>query len=223
MLSPFPVSEQLLTYFAAYLAEEGLKEQSIRTYLAAVRFLQLSMGLPDPRDGSSLPRLRLVLAGIRRTQAESRTSTKKPRLPITPHILNCIRCLWDSRPTRTRFIMPWTAVSLCFFGFFRSGEITVPSLERYDERFHLGWGDVAIDDPANPRAVQIHLRSSKTDQFGNGLNVVVGSTSDPLCPVAVVCAYMAIRGPGSGPFFKFPDRTPLTKAKFVEIVRTALQ
>ena len=44
-----------------------------------------------------------------------------------------------------------------------------------------------------------------------------------LCPVAVVLAYMAVRGPGSGPFFRFNDGTPLTRAKFVVKVREALK
>ena len=34
--SPFPLSEQLLTYYAAFLAEDGLKYQSIKTYIAAL-------------------------------------------------------------------------------------------------------------------------------------------------------------------------------------------
>ena len=146
--NPFPVNEKLLIYFATYLAQRGLREQSVKTYLAAVRHLQLTMGLPDPRDSSALPRLRLVLAGIKRMQAESGDLAPRTRLPITPLILRRIRELWNGRPTRADYVMPWAAVTLCFFGFFRSGEITIPSLSAFDARTHLSWGDVAIDDPA---------------------------------------------------------------------------
>ena len=223
MFTPFPVTEQLLTYYAAFLGEEGLREQSIKTYIAALRHVQIAMGLPDPRDTSSLPRLRLVLTGIKRSQAEAGRPPRRPRLPITPPILERIRSLWNGRPTRAEYVMPWAAVTLCFFGFFRSGEVTVPSREAFETRVHLGWGDVAIDDRTNPRAVRVHLRRSKTDQFGNGIDVVVGRTGDTLCPVTAVCAFMAQRGPSPGPFFLFPDGTPLTKARFVSIVREALR
>lgn len=223
MSTPFPISERLLTYYAAFLAEDGLKEQSIKTYIAALRHLQITMGLPDPRDTSSLPRLRLVLTGIKRIQAEAGGSVRRPRLPMTPPILQRIRSLWNSRPTRADYVMPWAAVTLCFFGFFRSGEITVPSREAFDARVHLGWGDVAIDNRTNPQMVKVHLRRSKTDQFGSGVDVVIGKTQDSLCPVAAVCAFMAQRGTSPGPFFVFPDGTPLTKPRFVEIIRAALE
>ena len=39
-------------------------------------------------------------------------------------------------------------------------------------------GDVAIDNQDNPRMVKFHLKQSKTDQLGKGVDVVVG-----LCPV----------------------------------------
>ena len=156
-------------------------------------------------------------------QAETGRSVNRTRLPITPPILQRIRALWNSRPTRADYVMAWAVVTLCFFGFFRSGEITVPSREAFDARVHLSWGDVAIDDRSNPRMVKVHLRRSKTDQFGSGVDVVVGRTQDSLCLVAAVCAFMAQRGTSPGPFFLFPDGSPLTKARFVEIVRAALE
>ena len=51
----------------------------------------------------------------------------------------------------------------------------------------------------------------------------MGRTSDLLCPVAVVAAFMRARGTSLGPFFIFRDGTALTKGKFVQIPRQALQ
>ena len=51
----------------------------------------------------------------------------------------------------------------------------------------------------------------------------VGRTGCPLCPVAAVTAYMVQRGPSGGPFFRFADGAPLTKARFTERVREILQ
>lgn len=98
--------------------------------------------------------------------------------------------------------MLWAAASLCFFGFFRSGELFVPTLTAFDERVHLAWGDVAVDNQKNPSSLRVHLKRSKCDQFGRGVDVYVGRTGSCLCPVAAVLAYMVSRGPGPGPFFR---------------------
>ena len=118
--------------------------------------------------------------------------------------------------------MLWAAASLCFFGFFRSGELFVPTLTAFDERVHLAWGDVAVDNQNNPSSLRVHLKRSKCDQFGRGVDVYVGRTGSCLCPVAAVLAYMVSRGPGPGPFFRLNPSTPLTKPRFVAAVREAL-
>ena len=68
----------------------------------------------------------------------------------------------------------------------------------------------------------VYLCRSKTDQFGKGVDVVIRSTGDALCLVTAVSVYMAIRGGTTGPFFVFPDGSPLTKSKFVVIMRQTL-
>ena len=56
-------------------------------------------------------------------------------------------------------------------------------------------GDVAVDDHSNPSLVRIHLRKSKTDQLGRGVDIYLGRTDEDLCPVAALLAYLAVRGP----------------------------
>ena len=51
----------------------------------------------------------------------------------------------------------------------------------------------------------------------------MGKTDGPICPVAAVLACRAIRGGQTGPFFKFQDDKPLTKAIFTQKIRQALQ
>jgi len=48
-VTPFPVSEVSLTYFATYIFKEGLLGGTIKSYLAVVRHIQISLGLGDPR------------------------------------------------------------------------------------------------------------------------------------------------------------------------------
>ena len=66
---PFPVTEDLLCSFAAFLAEDGLAPQTIKVYLSAIRNTQISLGFPEPREQSAMARLKRVLAGIRRVRS----------------------------------------------------------------------------------------------------------------------------------------------------------
>ena len=117
------------------------------------------------------------------------------------------------------------AVSMCLFGFFRSGELTVPSATAFDPRVHLSWGDVAVDDADPPTCVRVHLKRSKCDQMAKGVDVYIGATGDDdVSPVKAVLAYVAVRGTAQGPFFLLDQNsTPLTKPVFVAAVRKGLR
>ena len=45
---PFPVNEQTLCQFVAFLGQQSLKHHTIKTYLSGVRFWQIQSGLGDP-------------------------------------------------------------------------------------------------------------------------------------------------------------------------------
>ena len=104
--------------------------------------------------------------------------------------------------------MLWAAALLCFFGFLRSGEITVPSDSTFDEGAHLSFKDVAVDSFQEPRLLKVRIKASKTDPFRLGADIFVGRTNNSLCPVTAVLAYMVARGSGPGPFFRFSDGKP---------------
>ena len=46
----------------------------------------------------------------------------------------------------------------------------------------------------------IHLKASKMNQLGKGVDVFVNGTKIPVSAVAAVLAYMIIRGAAVGPF-----------------------
>ena len=69
-----------------------------------------------------------------------------------------------------------------------------------------------MDSVQKPKILKVHLKVSKCDQFGNGIDIFLGSIESPMCPVSAALSYMAFRGPAPGPFFLFQDATPLTKA-----------
>ena len=222
--SPFPVSESTLCYFVAALAKQGLAPGTIKTYLAAVRHAQIMRGLPEPRQGSFLPRLRLLQSGVRRDRAQQGLPPARSCLPITPNILLRIYANWSGALRATEFdtVMIWSTMVTCFFGFFRAGELTVPTEASFDSTAHLAWGDVAVDEASPPSMVRVFLKRSKADQFGQGVAVFLGTSSNALCPVSAILAYVARRGDTPGVFFRFQSGSPLTKTRFVARVRSAL-
>ena len=158
IVSPFPVSERLLCCYVSYLATQKLALQTIKTL--AIHCMQVILGLPKPREFSILPRLRLVQMGIQRTQSQRVSTTPRVNLPITPAVLFRAREHWLMRSSDPDIIMLWSAVCLCFFGFFRSGELTVPTVQSFDPTIHLSWGDIAVDNPVNPAVIPVYLKRS---------------------------------------------------------------
>ncbi len=161
--APFPVHEHLLCYFATYLAKKNLAPQTIKTYLAAVMNAQIAMGLPDPRDQSSMPLLKRIQAGISKIRLQAGKSTKLTRLPITFRILQQICKAWASSRNPDRVLLCAVATT-AFFGFFRLGELLPTSRSAWKATTDLAWGDVAVDDLQSPRMIQVHLMQSKCDQ-----------------------------------------------------------
>lgn len=115
IFTPFPVTEQLLCSFAAFLADQGLAPQTVKSYLSAVRNSQISLGLPDPRDQSSLPILKRVQAGIARLRM-LKGSPPWVRLPITAHILARIQQALAASSDPDKYLV-WAVAATAFFFF----------------------------------------------------------------------------------------------------------
>ena len=203
-----------------FLAQEGLAHSSIKSYLSALRQLQIAQGMRDPFQ-TAMPKLEQVVKGIKVRQGkEGRKSRKK--LPITPGILRKIRAVWEAKQEDPEIIMLWAACVVCFFGFMRSGEIAIPSQTSYDPTYHVSWEDFAVDNRQHPTYMQLTLKGSKTDPFRQGVTITIGRTGDKLCPVSAMMAYAAVRGNSPGPLFKLPNGNPLTRPAFVDKIREVL-
>ena len=136
-IQPIPASEQHLCQYIAYLAMAGLAHSTIKCYLSAVCHLHIA----ENAGISRMPRLEQVLRGVKRTQARSKSKVKE-RLPITMGILDTLRKFWSDKGSAEAGML-WATASLCFFGFFRSGELTVPTELGYEVGAHLGVQDAA--------------------------------------------------------------------------------
>ena len=219
-IQPLPLEETHLCRFASFLANDNITHTTIKCYFSALRRLQLSHHYPDPLI-SSFPKLECVVKGIKREQAHKQGGSPK-RLPITIEILQKLRVFFEARSHEADAFMLWAAVTTCFFGFMRSGEMTLPSETSFDPSSHLTFGDVTVDDISTPQIVKLRLKASKTDPFRKGVEIVLGRTNNSLCPVAALLSYLAKRGNKPGFLFLFVDDRPLTKSRFILKIREAL-
>ncbi len=169
-----------------------------------------------------MPKLKYVLRGIKLEEAKEGEQPPQ-RLPVTPSILLKIQEVMLQNPSDFDNIMLWSAFSLCFFGFLRSGEITVPNLQSYDPSVHLNYSDISADDAHHPSIIQVKIKASKTDPFRHGISIHIGKTNNSLCPVSALLSYLSIRGNHPGLLFHFKDSTLLTKPKFTAMFRDLLR
>ena len=203
-----------------HVAKEGLKHQTIKSYLAAVRHIQIVAGFLSCTICHCLNMLR----GVKSEQAKNPTLSQRTRLLITPVTLRKVRCDLEKDKTNYNCVMLWAAYCTAFFEFLSSGEVTVPSLAAYDPGAHLSYGDIKFNSQTHPTLAQVDIKASKKDPFRAGVLIYLGRTNCNLCPVAALVAYMyhAIRGSGAGPFFRFREGTPLSREKMVERLREHL-
>ena len=127
------------------------------------------------------------------------------------------------KSSETDIKMSWAATTICFFEFFQSAEITVPSTTSFNPSINLAWGDVSVDNTYFSMSLRLRLKKSNTNLLGNGVDVYVGRTDSQFCLVGAVLDYMATRGSDPGPFLTFSDGFPLTKSKFTQQVHEVLQ
>ena len=211
--TPVPASEETLILFATELAQTRA-HSSIRTYLAGVRHLHVTLGHGNPLSGTL--RLDLVLKGIHRIKP----SRSQARLPVTPSILRKVKEVLDGSPG-FESTMLWAACCTGFFGFLRCGEF-MPDSTKFDSSTHLSVSDVSVDSHQNPTMVAIRIKRSKMDQFSEGTTIYLGKTSGEICPVTALLNYLAVRPKDGGPLFVTSELKLITKHQFVTKIRQVL-
>lgn len=61
-----------------------------------------------------------------------------------------------------------------FFGFLRSGEITVSSDAAYNPAAQLSFKDMCLDSTIEPQLLEVIIKAFKTDPFCPGTQVYLG-------------------------------------------------
>ena len=211
--SACPADEWTLCLFAAFLSSQ-VKHATIKVYLSAVRALHIELGFADPLLDAL--RLERVIRGIRRSQG----STKADRLPVTDDIMRLIHTHLDFRIVD--HLMFWAACCLAYFGFLRSAEFPVPSLQAYSPVYNLNVSDISVDALDQPTCIRVNIKASKTDTFRKGCLIYIGKARPPLYAVEALLKYLAVRGVSSGPLFLLQSRVPLSRTLITSWLRDNL-
>ena len=85
--------------------------------------------------------------------------SKGSRLPITPIILMKLKSSSEKLSCREDAMMLWGAFCLCFFEFFRIGEVVVPSDTQNDPKVHLNYQHIKVNDRSHPRCLEVHIKA----------------------------------------------------------------
>ena len=208
-----PASESTIIYFAVYLAKT-LKVGTIKTYLAGVRNMHILNGYDLPLR--AFIRLQYVLRGIKCVQGVS----KRVRLPITIHHLGMFDLFLPRSHSDNKMI--WAAFTLAFFGFLRISEFTCNT--RFNPRLHLTSSDIKfIPSPTFPQYMRVEIKASKTDPFRKGMYLIIGQTSQTICPVRAMKEYLDILPQTwTGPLFTYSNGRRLTRQRLTNELRTLL-
>ena len=213
----FPLTGATLCRFVAFLGQQNLKHRTIKS-LSGLCFAQINQGLGNPFREDT-PRLDYVLTGIKLEEAR-KGSVTRPRLLITIDVLRKLKQVWLAPPVTFDDKMLWAAACTGFFGFIRAGEFTVPSSQAYDPDVHLSLGDLAIDSHNAPSLIHLAIKQSKTDHFRQRVDIFIGSTNWPVCPVKALIEYLWAT---EGALFLFESGAPLIRASLVARLQQALQ
>ena len=213
-------------YFVTYCAHRlNLAFSTINTYLYGIRNWQIVYGFPDPlKDsiGKPLRRLERVLTGIKKL----RPGVTRVRLPITIDIMQLLVSFIHRGcfgvPENQMFL---AAITLAFYGFLCCGEFTSPSTSTFSARRRLAIQDVIFYPTFNsPLYMTVRCKFSKTDSFGRGHTLYLFSTHTLTCPVAAMKKYLSLnKYDPHAPLLCLGDGTPLTRSKFVKMLRSVLQ
>ena len=196
-LHSVPASEATLVLFATHLEKGNILHVTIKVYLAAVRHIHVSTGLHEFFNSQLIPRLQLVLIGIKKCQA----LTHSPRvcLPITLQIMYKIKEVLSQEPQSYKNIMLWAACCIAFLGsclrVYNSRSRWLWCVFLFIPLRYLSW------QPDKFLSFESDLKTVKTNPFWRGVNIYLGATDRLICPVLGILPYLAAQRNWAGPLF----------------------
>ncbi len=174
----FPASAESVAAFAVHLSDKrGLKGSTIRGYVAAVGFFHTSRGATDPTNN------RIVKLVIDRATKLAGPSVGKSAFTAAE-----LSAIADNLNAAGRWsdIRDGALLFLTVRGLLRAAEIVALSWKDIVTKWLPHPNDVKRKDNQNIRAITVFIRSSKTDQIGEGRTVVIAEDweSPSLCAIS---------------------------------------
>jgi hypothetical protein len=211
-----PISESTTLEFIHWLATvRGLKAGTINSYLAGVRQLHISKGLPEPNIRTDT--INLILKGLKNKGAIEGRKKQGSRRPITKEIMAILKRRlrsWEESKTNQRLI--WAVATNLFHGAFRIGELLCSKSSEFDPNFELTTDDVHTTQSEN----QFRLKAPKEDRKGRSSIVDVYATGGPSCPIHAMREWKKLDNhwPERQPAFRWTSGKPLTQSQFRKIL-----
>ena len=210
-----PLSDQDVLCFVAFMADRGVLDSTISSYLSAIRLAMLSVG--HQCINMRTPVVTQVLKGIKNLKRDPQLAAqKKTRRAMTVDHLKLLgHALARSNWSEYTKSLVWAGSLVAFWGSARIGELMGPLASAFDPKSTLLGSDVQVEEGV----VKVWVRSPKiSSPTGDVLEVF--ETPDPsLDPVAAVKYFMHFRTKAHQegknlPFFVEEDGKFFTKQKF---------
>jgi site-specific recombinase XerD len=176
-----PATAETVAAFLSAEAVRGTKAATIDRRAAAIRYAHAAAGLEPPTNSEAV---RAVLRGIRRTIGTAQAQK-------APATADRLRAMLDACPATLRGQRDRALLALGFAGAFRRSELVALQVEDLAEV---------------PDGFRVTIRRSKTDQDGQGQEIVIPRGAR-LRPVEAVRTWLAAASITSGPIFR-----PINKA-----------
>lgn len=199
--------------FAQHLANIHAAPSSVKNYLSGAKtWVSEHCGAVHPFLS---PQLAQLVKGF--TKNSPHVPSRAP--PLQPHHIRAICRLLDQSPSAPLAAKP--AILMGYATFLRSSNLLSPTMEEWGGPHTL----LASEVISTNDGLKICVRSTKTRSDSQGLTFFIPREDSPeFCPVVAWNRYKTLVRPWAlGPAFVHMNRTPLTPAQLVKLMRLALQ
>ena len=168
-ISILPVKESEFALYLQHVGDTTASKSAVEEAVNSISWIQQTAGFPPV---SASPFVGVVVDGLQRQLA-------KPKVRKEPVSSDMVTTLVESLgPNPTLADVRLVAACLLAYSAFL----------RYDELAKLRCCDVTFND----KHMEVHIVSSKTDQYRQGDSVMVARTGSLTCPVAMLERYYAM-------------------------------
>lgn len=207
-----PISPPNVAFFISYLFQRNYASSTANSYVSALGYFHRIAGFPDP---TKVHFIQEMLKGY--GKLGHRLDARLPiTLPILKRLLASTEAICSSHYRACLFK---AMCGLAFFAFLRVGEITVTS----DSADVLQLNQITkfVDAMGNTQALNVTFYKFKHHYNHRPISIRVARRDD-LCPVALISAYLEIRGNSDGPLFRTLDGRPITRTVFTAFMRNVV-